>query len=321
MVKLKSLLLAAVLLIVVQDVSAQLARGKFRVVGYIRNQRQVATTIRNFDLTKLTHLNIAFFNPDSLGNFPMTPGLKDIAAMAHAKKVKVLLSIGGGMPHQSLPDILYGDKQDAYITKLIQITTDYRIDGVDVDLEGGLIDKNYEGFVLKLAAALKAKKKLITAAIATVYAGKYTDKALAQYDFINVMCYDKTGPWKPEKPGQHAPYDMAADDMAYWSGERKIVKEKLSLGVPFYGYGFGSNAPESMTYQQIVDRYPGAENTDEVTVSGGIVYYNGAPTIKAKTQLALKTAGGVMIWQIMQDAKGEKSLLNLIVHTIKTDKK
>ena len=322
MIKLRCLLIAILLLSIVQDGMAQSAGDKFRVIGYMRNQRGFANSIKNVDLDKITHLNIAFINPDSSGNLIVAPGLKDVAALAHKSGVKIFLSIGGGTPPKYLPDFIYGDKQDLLISALTKITVDYNLDGIDVDLEGRLIDKNYEGFVLKLASALKEKSKLITAAIATVYADRYTDKALAQFNFINVMCYDKTGPWNQNKPGQHAPFDMAADDMDYWSNKRGIAKQKLSLGVPFYGYGFGSNAPESMSYKDIIAQYPGAENTDQVTVpGGGIVYYNGAPTIKAKTLLALEKAGGVMIWQLLQDARGEKSLLSVIHDTIRSQKK
>ncbi|MFA6084921.1 glycosyl hydrolase family 18 protein [Mucilaginibacter sp.] len=322
MIKLRCLLIAILLLPIVQHVVAQSAGDKFRVIGYMRNQRGLANSIKNVDLDKITHLNIAFINPDSSGNLIVASGLKDVATLAHKNGVKVFLSIGGGTPPKYLPDFIYGGKQDLLISALTKITVDYNLDGIDVDLEGRLIDKNYEGFVLKLASALKEKSKLITAAIATVYADRYTDKALAQFNFINVMCYDKTGPWNPNKPGQHAPFDMAADDMDYWSNKRGIAKQKLSLGVPFYGYGFGTNAPESLPYKDIIAQYPGAENTDQVTVpGGGIVYYNGAPTIKAKTLLALEKAGGVMIWQLLQDTGGEKSLLRVIDDTITSQKK
>jgi hypothetical protein len=92
--------------------------------------------------------------------------------------------------------------------------------------------------------------------------------------------------------------------------------------VPFYGYGFGTNAPESIAYKDIIAQYPGAENTDQVTVpGGGIIYYNGAPTIKAKTVLALEKAGGVMIWQLSQDAKSERPLLDVIDDTIRSQNK
>ena len=309
------------LLISADGLMAQSTKSKFRIVGYMRN-RGLANSIKNFELDKITHLNIAFVNPDSLGNLKVAPGLKDVAALAHKSGVKVLLSIGGGTPPRYLSDFIYGDKQDLFISALIKITADYNVDGIDVDLEGSLIDKNYEGFVTKLASALKEKNKLITSAIATAYADKYTDKALAQFDFINVMSYDKTGPWNQDKPGQHAPFDMAADDMDYWTNKRGIAKQKLSLGVPFYGYGFGTNAPESIAYKDIIAQYPGAENTDQVTVhGGGIIYYNGVSTIKAKTMLALEKAGGVMIWQLSQDAKSEKPLLDVIDDTIRSQNK
>ena len=310
-------LLFSLLLITIAAI-AQQNKPDFRVIGYMRNQVGLAESVKHIDLVKITHLNIAFINPDSAGNLMVAPGLKSVVGLAHKKGVKVLLSVGGGMPPKYLPQFIYGDKQALFIKALTKIAVDYNLDGIDVDLEGGLIDENYEGFVIKLASTLKAKKKLITSAIATVYADRYTDKALAQFDFINVMCYDKTGPWKPEKPGQHAPYSMAAEDMDYWANTRGIAKQKLSLGLPFYGYGFGTNAPESMTYRDIITQYPDAEDKDEVIVpGGGIVYYNGVPTIKSKVALAMEKSGGIMIWQLLQDAKGDKSLLGIIDKEIK----
>jgi GH18 family chitinase len=115
---------------------------------------------------------------------------------------------------------------------------------------------------------------------------------------------------------------MAVEDLAYWSGTRGIAKEKLSLGVPFYGYGFGTNAPEDLSFSQIVTKYLGSQNEDQVTVTGGgIVYYNGIPTIKSKTELALEKAGGIMIWQLRQDAGGASSLLSTINTVIKSHTK
>lgn len=309
------------LLISTDGLMAQSSPSKFRIIGYIRNG-SLARSIWDLKLDKITHLNIAFINPDSSGNLKVAPALKDVAALAHKTGVKVLLSIGGGTPPDYLPAIIYGNKQDLFVSALIKVLADNDLDGVDVDLEGRLVNNNYEKFVSKLASALKQKDKLITAAVATIYADKYTDKALAQFDFINVMSYDKTGPWNPHKPGQHAPVNMAADDMDYWTNNRGIAKEKMSLGMPFYGYGFGTNAPESIAYKDIVAQYPGSEDSDQVKVrGGGIIYYNGAPTIKAKTVLALEKAGGVMIWQLSQDAKSKRPLLDVIVDTIRSQKK
>jgi chitinase len=47
-----------------------------------------------------------------------------------------------------------------------------------------------------------------------------------------------------------------------------------------------------------------------------IMYYNNIPTIKKKTELAMEKAGGVMIWQLLGDAPGDNSLLNIIYEDI-----
>jgi chitinase len=262
-------------------------------------------------------LYIAFINPDSLGNLTRTENLKEVAALAHSKNVKIMASIGGGGAPKYYPSFLIGEKKTKLINDLVNLAVDNNLDGIDVDLEGALIDANYESFVIDFAAALRQKNKLITAAIATVYKSQFTDKALAQFDFVNIMSYDRTGPWRPDKPGPHAPYSMAEEDLQYWLETRKIPKEKLTLGVPFYGYGFGGTAPESMSYKNILRQYPDSVNQDQMHLNGGMVYYNGLPTIRKKTELAKQKVSGVMIWQLLQDSTGVKSLLGEIDGVVK----
>jgi GH18 family chitinase len=305
------------------DDKKPVAGASFRVVGYLREYNVVDGRAIQFDFSKITHLNIAFINPDAAGNFTTLNGLKELVAAAHAKNVKVLASIGGGLaPEYYTTLISTGSSREKLAASLASVSDQYNLDGIDIDLEGHFVDANYEAFVVAVKVALKPKGKLLTTAIATVYATQYTNKALAQFDYINIMSYDKTGPWRPEKPGQHSPYSMATDDLDYWGGTRGIAKEKLSLGLPFYGYGFGSGVPEDMSFADIVKQYPGSENKDEVTVAaGGTMYYNGLPTIKSKTSLALQKAGGIMVWQLLQDGTGANSLLNTIDTEVKAAKK
>src|SRR5438445_9250155 len=220
-------------------------KGNFRVVGYLPRGADLFGQAGMPDLGKITHLNIAFMNPDSTGAFPEDKSITTLTGMAHASGVSVLLSIGGGNPPAHLKTLLGGSHQAALVQALAALTDQYNCDGIDVDLEGDFIDGNYESFIKNLAVALRAKKKLMTAAIATTYANSYTDAALAQFDFVNVMSYDKTGPWAPSRPGPHAPMSMAVDDLAYWGGTRWLGKAKMTLGLPLCGYGFGPNAPES----------------------------------------------------------------------------
>jgi len=296
-------------------------KPKFRVVGYLTVHSIESGAGASFDFSRINYLNIAFINPDAEAKFTVTPALANVITASHAKNTKVLMSIGGGSAPAYYSSLLSDTLRGVFINNLVKLVADNNLDGVDVDLEGERIDSNYEAFVTGLSAALKLKNKLLTSAVATAYMSRYTDKALAVYDFINIMSYDKTGPWRPTNPGQHAPYDMAVSDLDYWTNTRGIPKEKLGLGVPFYGYGFGTGAPADINFRDLAAQYPGSENADEVTVTGGgIIYYNGIPTIKNKTILALKNAGGVMIWQLMGDDFGSKSLLNVINTTINSVK-
>lgn len=312
----KRSILIGILLIVIAPAFAQ----DFKVVGYY-SLKSALEGGKDAPLKRLTHVNLWFLNPDSLGNFPHDlSSLDPFISRAHRKDVKVLFSIGGGSKHPQYHRLLTDEHRSDFVRKLVDVALRTNVDGIDVDLEGSDINNNYEQFVIELAEALRKHNKIITAAIAIYYKDQLSDKALAQYDFVNVMSYDRTGPWRPEKPGPHAAYEHAVEDLEYFATVRKIPREKMTLGVPFYGYGYGPHLTSpaiSMNYGDIVSTYPGAEFLDEwKRPDGKILYYNGIPTIRKKTELARQKAGGVMIWQVRGDAKGSKSLLRTI-HSVK----
>src|SRR5882762_9883932 len=296
---------------------AQPSKVPFKVVGYYSLRSALTTEIKKVPFNKLTHVNLWFLNPDTLGKFT-----RDLSALApfikaaHRKKVKVLFSIAGGSPHPYYHVLLKDDYRTAFINDLVSEVKRYAVDGIDVDLEGGDIDENYEKFVVELSRALRLQDKMITAAVAIYYKDQVTDNALAQYDFVNVMSYDRTGPWRPEKPGPHSTFAHAEEDLKYFGTVRGISKEKMTLGVPFYGYGFSqelTSPPISMDFGQIVSTFPGSESADQWnTADGKTLYYNGIPTMKEKIRLAKEKASGIMIWHILGDAQGSKSLLKVI---------
>jgi GH18 family chitinase len=104
--------------------------------------------------------------------------------------------------------------------------------------------------------------------------------------------------------------EHAKESVAYWVG-RGLAKDRAVLGVPFYGYGFGeAYRKRDYPYAAIVEKYPGAEKVDQV---GSTIWYNGIPTIKAKAKYVVDEGlGGVMIWSLDTDVKGERSLLGAI---------
>ncbi len=312
--KTQILLLIIAIFLVHSEARTQEKLNKFRVVGYVKGE--LSEMADKIDYRSITHLNIAFINPDSAGAFAEQGGINAIVTRAHKAGVKVLMAIGGGRAPAYYRSLVSPVRRSQFIANLRKFIFDHQLDGIDVDLEGELITSDYEGFVIQLASSVKPSK-LITAAVATPYGPQFSSAALAEFDFINIMSYDQTGPWRPQVPGQHAPYAMAVNDLDYWEKERSIPAQRINLGVPFYGYSFGPAGAGSQSYKNIIAKYPGAEEKDEVSMEdGGTMYYNGSPTIKLKTRLALKRTGGVMIWQLLQDATDNSSLLQEIDHEI-----
>ena len=304
--------------------SAQNTSSSFKIVGYYPVDQAMKADTAKVPFKKLTHLMLAFVNPDSAGKFNTDlNALTPFITAAHAHNVKVLYSIGGGSYQAQYHALLKGNRRRDLINSLVSMVTQYNADGIDVDLESGYAfgsetDPNYGIFIKELARSLKAKNKLITVALPSSPGNVVTHDVLMQFDFINIMSYDHTGPWSPDRQGNHASYADAMDDLDYYLNTLKVPKEKLILGVPFYGHGFGPELTDPvmawMTYREIVSTYPGAEWVDHWHLPNGyIMYYNGVSTIRNKTRLAMKKAAGIMIWEITYDApEGKRSLLDVI---------
>lgn len=288
------------------------------VVAYVPGWIDVPAYAKTIDYGKLTHINIAFENPtNDVGDLSFNPTDDVLIKEARAHGVKALVSIGGGSAAEDKPlvaryfALISDPNRAAFVQSLVDYVTQHNLDGLDVDLEGPSINKDYGAFVADLSKALHAKGKLLTAALSQGYGGpNVPDSALADLDLVNIMAYDATGSWDPNRPGQHSSMEFARESVDYWL-KRGLPKSKAVLGVPFYGHGFGKALKRGdYSYRNLVQTYAGAENQDQV---GETIYYNGIPTIRAKAQYVRDQGlAGIMIWELEQDAPGEKSLLAAI---------
>ena len=321
--KLKFLLILLFTSIASLTLLAQSTSSPFKIIGYYPIDQAMKADTAEVPFNRLTHIMLAFVNPDSLGNLNQDfSALTPFINAARARNVKVLYSIGGGSYQGQYHQLLKDGKRQELIKNLVLKVTQHNADGIDVDLEEGYafganLDPNYGTFIKELAKALKAKNKLCTAALPSSPGNVVTQDVLTQFDFINIMSYDHTGPWSPDRAENHASYSAAMDDLKYYVNTLKVPKDKLVLGVPFYGHGFGPGLSDPvipwMTYKEIVSTYAGAEWVDHWHLPNGyIMYYNGIHTIKDKTKLAMKEAAGIMIWELTYDVPGRKSLLNAI---------
>ncbi len=290
----------------------------FKVVGYLSTGN--FDELDSIELNKLTYLNIAFGNPDAEGNLipDGNADIKPVVQRCRDLNVKVFISLaGGGRPDTVIWNSLLQPKnRSAFIKKLVAYVEENNLDGIDVDIEGNLLpylDNNYNPFVLELRKALHAKGKGITAALGAVgFHEAVGQEALEAYDFINVMVYDKTGVWRPNDIGPHSPFSYATDAIKFWTIDRKIPPERITLGVPFYGFDFNPPA-RYISYDAIIKLNTAYAYQDSV---GTRYYYNGIPTMVKKTELAKNTLGGIMIWEMSYDAKNDLSLMKALYQTL-----
>ena len=292
-----------------------------RVVGYLPYYR--FSDINKIALCKITHLNIAFVNPDIEGNLSLPNSsalpytLTEIISIARSKnpQIKIFVSLAGGaLTEQQQSNWRYFvDKEENRPTLIDKITAFVQqngFDGVDVDLEWDNVTEGYSEFITDLKNAMTLNSKLLTAALPseTLYTNITAD-ALNAFDFINIMAYDYTGPWSPGNPGPHSSISHAERGIQFWRNTAGVLPEKLNLGVPFYGWDFQSNSVvKAKTYGQIVNQSTSNADIDVV----GNLFYNGRVTIREKTRMAAQRVGGIMIWELGQDAFNDFSLLNII---------
>lgn len=301
------------------------SQPQFKVVGYLGSwmgYNGMVNFSRNFDFTRVTHINLAFKDPSASGDLnAFLPEEDTLVKWAHKNNVKVLISLAGGATSGNqtwinrYKDLMSESKRAGFIAKLTQYVLDHNLDGIDVDLEGNAIVPDlYDSFIVELNESLKGNDKLITAALSTGYGGgNVFASTLLYFDWVSIMAYDAVGPWSGNPGAHHSSFDFAVSNLNYWRVNKGLAKEKCILGLPFYGYGFQSNfSSYGYTYKYLVNNFPGAEDEDTV---GSYIYYNGQPTIEAKTHLAMQQGGGVMIWELSQDATGDASLLKTIFET------
>lgn len=312
--------------------NASVRDDSFRVVGYMPSWKGLSALVDNTDLSLLTHINAAFLNPSAAGVVAIgdNPVCMDatgadidyLVSRAHQAGVKVLVSVAGGVLPPCAGDwaqLLQPANRIQLVNNLVSFINQHNLDGIDIDIEGGTLTHihnagNYVPFIQELRTQLNPLGKLVTSATASYYGGMIPVESIPYFDFVNVMSYDAVGPWTGATGGEHSTYNQAAEHINFWRN-RGLPQDKLVLGVPFYGWGFGTYEGD-WSYQDIINSFGISAAQGDVigSLCNGCSYitYNGVATIRAKTSLALQQASGVMIWELSHDIPGSLSLLNTI---------
>ncbi len=300
----------------------------------------------------LTHINHAFAWPNSNGSITSYDSVVDTALIntTHRAGRKILLSFGGAGATQTANfAIVAADsaRRKTFNDNLVSRLTSYHYDGADLDWEGpaSLADKANEVTLVKeMRAALRAADTtlLLTMAIgASGWSGQWRDFASLKIyvDWFNAMEYDFHGSWS-SIAGHNAPlyvgtnplndpdYFSIDESILYLSVVRAIPKDKIALGLPFYGKLFGTSTlyssftgEQDLAYRDIKIALQTGSWTYVWDSGSQAPYYTSASpakliTLDDSTSIALKcqyvkTKGlsGVMIWEISQDVIGQSQPL------------
>jgi GH18 family chitinase len=226
------------------------------------------------------------------------------------ERVRLVLCVGGWARSKHFPAVAVSDAaRRAFVKSAVQTCLTERLDGIDLDWEHPKNDEEQAGYAALLAACREGFRPHGLVLSVTMAAWqKLPREAFGSVEAVQVMSYDNKG--------RHATFDAARADVTTLLGQG-APPEKLVLGLPFYGRPIAGGG-DARTYRQIVARYRPAPDTDEVDG----IYWNGPATLRRKTRFALEFGlGGVMIWELGQDAPGKQSLLGAIHEAVQTYRK
>ncbi len=302
-----------------------------QIVGFYTSWREDVLPPDSVRWDKLTRIIYAFARPNADGTINTTDllSIRKLADSAHANGVEIYVSIGGADGSENFPVMATNEKSRArFINEVRQYVFENCLDGVDIDWEywtGSLTNTVIPAESNAFVSVLKELKKefapfglgISVDLGASDWWGKdYYDEVAVYADHLMVMGYDFTGTWTA--PGQHSSYadaigsgsSASSTGLAYYAGYRGWPKEKLILGVPFYGKDFDIDGGMYISYSDILLLHPDAYKYDQVDN----IYYNGVGTISDKTRYVYDNGfSGIMIWEITQDVRADSvSLLNAV---------
>lgn len=324
-------------------------------VGQVREARALTKTVIGYypagkkgvyDHTRiqyeyLTHIAHAFTKPDAEGHLIVGENYlyPELVEAAHGNGVKVIMSVGGWGNCEEFPGMAASAlTRSRFISQVLEFLKAHRYDGVDIDWEyvsGPDQQQDFVVFIKEISAALKAENpplELTMAAPSGSYWGRWIryEAVAGLFDFIGVMTYDYHGAWS-DHSGHNSPlYSCGGDTCGSWDDSflyhtsRGIPREKLLLGLAFFGRSFDSPEfyrPFRRSLQYGYDEIAGLLDsgwTFSWDDCAGVPYlrkpdgsvvlsYDNERSVALKSRYVMeKGAAGVIIWELTQDdSRGE----------------
>ncbi len=260
---------AAILSLAALFLIAPPARADLWVTGYYPGYEQGLMAASNIDFSTVTHVIHFALVPNSDGslnsgaNDITMAGATNLVALAHAVGKKALICVGGANSETGFQGATTAANLPAFIKNLTNFVSTYGYDGLDIDWEPlPASDANqYTNLIHGVRTALNGfpQHKLLTVAAAAypVFGDPPASEAVmfaslqSQFDQINVMTYDLSGPYEGWVTWFNSPvYDggyvfpstggpvPSVDGAISTFITNGVAAGKLGIGFPFYGYAW-----------------------------------------------------------------------------------
>lgn len=242
-------------------------------------------------------------------------------AKRHGIKVTPLVANHPFKPETARPVFETDEAIARNVALLLKTVQDMGADGLNVDIEGvAPADRGrYNAFIEALCKAFHEKDLIVTAAVPAKTSDAPTGAwaGFADYEFlgkhldqVQLMCYDEH--WSGGSPGPIASIPWVDKVLAY--ATTVIPREKVVMGLPFYGYDWpaegsasemtATRAGELIKAHRLSPKWDETARTwhftyDDAKGEPRTVYYEDARTLAERLDLARKhRVAGVAIWRL-----------------------
>ena len=287
------------------EIQKAFAEPSYRIVGTFPWWQ--SEKIDSIEYSKLTDILYFHVYPNADGTLDTSQvnfdDLNKIKNIAHSAGVNVLIVIGGWQASDGFPPIARDPVlREKFVENVESFIAKHNLDGIDIDWETTInkekID-NQDILLSDLADKLRPQGKLISTSVLGNQV-ELKSNATNNVDWVNVMAYNMDN-----GIGHHSNFDDSISTLHEY-GKVGIPKEKLVLGIPFYGR---NETGDEMGYDEIVSEC--SPGPSEEYCKG--YFFNGIDSIKQKSQhVFYNEYGGLMIWNIAHDTEDQTSLLNVI---------
>lgn len=288
------------------------------VISYLPYYKMKSVTSEIFD--HLTHVNYFALGVNSNGDLGRVNSSGEFTSMNDIPQIKndldtlkkwrgdrstkIFVVLGGWVQSDYFDEMASGsDSRAKFIQNVKSFLVENELDGADIDWEGykgAVVDSDYKKLLTEMGEAFEGTDLKISVAIGKTHTSLADEFMECNVEHIGLMTYGKVF-----DDGMQVSPTQLKEYVSKWE-EAGASKEKLVVGVPFYGRTPSDGS--SISYREIVSQHNPANSENSVVHNSKTYYYNGVDAIKTKANY-VKSSGlkGIMIWEQGQDVELEHS--------------